>query len=58
MLTNIQDGKGLGFGNLISAQTVAIVRAAKEAKRVYRVDENSPVGHSPTPKFRNLEKRD
>ncbi|UKZ71722.1 uncharacterized protein TrAtP1_012670 [Trichoderma atroviride] len=35
-------GKGLGFGNLISAQTVAIVRAAKEAKRVYRVDDNSP----------------
>ncbi|KAM0247761.1 hypothetical protein ACHAQJ_009722 [Trichoderma viride] len=33
-------GKGLGFGNLISAQTVAIVKAAKEAKRVYRVDDN------------------
>ncbi|KAK4062943.1 hypothetical protein Trihar35433_8738 [Trichoderma harzianum] len=35
-------GKGLGFGNKISAQTVAIVRAAKEAKRVYRVDDDSP----------------
>ncbi|KAJ4861400.1 hypothetical protein T069G_02354 [Trichoderma breve] len=35
-------GEGLGFGNKISAQTVAIVRAAKEAKRVYRVDNNSP----------------
>ncbi|KAL6827984.1 hypothetical protein V8C40DRAFT_265141 [Trichoderma camerunense] len=35
-------GEGLGFGNKISAQTVAIVRAAKEAKRVYRVDDNSP----------------
>ncbi|PNP37998.1 hypothetical protein TGAMA5MH_10097 [Trichoderma gamsii] len=35
-------GKGLGFGNQIAAQTVAIVRAAKEAKRVYRVDDNSP----------------
>ncbi|KAM0473431.1 hypothetical protein ACHAPX_008178 [Trichoderma viride] len=35
-------GKGLGFGNQISAQTVAIVRAAKVAKRVYRVDDNSP----------------
>lgn len=39
----MQDGEGLGFGNKISAQTVAIVRAAKEAKRVYRVDDNSPV---------------
>ncbi|PKK49512.1 hypothetical protein CI102_5141 [Trichoderma harzianum] len=41
-------GEGLGFGNKISAQTVAIVRAAKEAKRVYRVDDNSPndnIGH-------------
>ncbi|KAM0514999.1 hypothetical protein ACHAPE_006321 [Trichoderma viride] len=35
-------GKGLGFGNQISAQIVAIVRAAKEAKRVYRVDDHSP----------------
>lgn len=42
----MQDGEGLGFGNKISAQTVAIVRAAKEAKRVYRVDDNSPVSHS------------
>ncbi|KAL7952074.1 hypothetical protein V8C42DRAFT_306077 [Trichoderma barbatum] len=35
-------GKGLGFGNKISAQTVAIVKAAKEARRVYRVDDDSP----------------
>ncbi|KAL7953521.1 hypothetical protein V8C34DRAFT_320980 [Trichoderma compactum] len=41
-LSIMQDGEGLGFGNKISAQTVAIVRAAKEAKRVYRVDDNSP----------------
>ncbi|KAL6820198.1 hypothetical protein J3E69DRAFT_374244 [Trichoderma sp. SZMC 28015] len=39
-------GEGLGFGNKISAQTVAIVRAAKEAKRVYRVDDNSPASLS------------
>lgn len=37
------DGKGEGFGNLISIQTVAIVRAAKEAKRVYKTDVGRPV---------------
>ncbi|UKZ76819.1 hypothetical protein TrVFT333_004533 [Trichoderma virens FT-333] len=31
-----------GFGNKISSQTVSIVKAAKEAWRVYRVDDNSP----------------
>ncbi|KAH9903842.1 hypothetical protein F4778DRAFT_101825 [Xylariomycetidae sp. FL2044] len=35
-------GKGEGFGNPISIQTVAIVRAAKGVKRVYRVDEDQP----------------
>ncbi|PNP51077.1 hypothetical protein THARTR1_08305 [Trichoderma harzianum] len=38
----IVHGEGLGFGNKISAQTVTIVKATKEAKRVYRVDDNSP----------------
>ncbi|KAI1774203.1 hypothetical protein F4818DRAFT_419226 [Hypoxylon cercidicola] len=35
-------GKGEGFGNAISIQTVAIVRAAKAMKRVYRVDSDQP----------------
>ncbi|KAI1333595.1 hypothetical protein F5Y15DRAFT_340691 [Xylariaceae sp. FL0016] len=35
-------GKGEGFGNKISIQTVAIVRAARGAKRVYRVDDGKP----------------
>ncbi|KAF7553409.1 hypothetical protein G7Z17_g3644 [Cylindrodendrum hubeiense] len=35
-------GKGRGFGNPISIQTVAIVKAAKAAKRVYRVDTDHP----------------
>ncbi|KAI1424525.1 hypothetical protein F5Y12DRAFT_448524 [Xylaria sp. FL1777] len=35
-------GKGEGFGNQISIQTVAIVRAAEAVKRVYRVDTNRP----------------
>ncbi|XXG99952.1 hypothetical protein Hte_006293 [Hypoxylon texense] len=35
-------GKGEGFGNPISIQTVAIVRAAKAMKRVYRVDSDQP----------------
>lgn len=48
----MQDGKGLGFGNPISAQTVATVKAAKEARRVYRVDDNFAVGHLPTPGHR------
>ncbi|KAI2641193.1 hypothetical protein GGS21DRAFT_547532 [Xylaria nigripes] len=33
-------GEGEGFGNKISIQTVAIVRAAEALKRVYRVDVN------------------
>ncbi|KAI0177405.1 hypothetical protein BJ166DRAFT_22228 [Pestalotiopsis sp. NC0098] len=35
-------GKGEGFGNIISIQTVAIVKAAKGAGRVYRTDEGRP----------------
>ncbi|KAI0166688.1 hypothetical protein GGR52DRAFT_555152 [Hypoxylon sp. FL1284] len=35
-------GKGLGFGNQISIQTVAIVQAAKAMRRVYRVDSDKP----------------
>lgn len=35
-------GKGEGFGNKISIQTVAIVCAAKALRRVYRVDEGRP----------------
>ncbi|KAF3005298.1 hypothetical protein E8E14_008737 [Neopestalotiopsis sp. 37M] len=36
------NGKGEGFGNVISIQTVAIVKAAKSAGRVYRTDEGRP----------------
>lgn len=36
-------GPGEGFGNRISIQTVAIVKAALKAKRVYRVDSGRPV---------------
>ena len=35
-------GRGLGFGNKISIQTVAIVRAAKATRKVYRVDDGRP----------------
>ncbi|KUI69069.1 hypothetical protein VM1G_04695 [Cytospora mali] len=35
-------GKGEGFGNIISIQTVAIVQAAQAMKRVYKVDEGRP----------------
>ena len=35
-------GRGLGFGNVISIQTVAIVRAAKALRRVYKVDQGNP----------------
>ncbi|THX73550.1 NAD(P)-binding protein [Aureobasidium pullulans] len=35
-------GKGEGFGNKISIQTVAVVDAAKVAKKVYRVDQGRP----------------
>lgn len=36
-------GKGEGFGNKTSIQTVAIVKAALAMRRVYRVDEGAPV---------------
>ncbi|KAK8052314.1 hypothetical protein PG993_003699 [Apiospora rasikravindrae] len=35
-------GKGEGFGNVISIQTVAIVKAAKVLRRVYRTDQGRP----------------
>ncbi|KAI1496377.1 hypothetical protein F5X99DRAFT_400608 [Biscogniauxia marginata] len=35
-------GKSEGFGNPISRQTVAVVRAAKALKRLYRVDSGRP----------------
>lgn len=35
-------GKGLGFGNPISIQTVAVVKAAKATRRVYAVDKGRP----------------
>jgi hypothetical protein len=37
------DGKGEGFGNKISIQTVAIVKAAKAARRVHSVDAEKTV---------------
>jgi nucleoside-diphosphate-sugar epimerase len=36
-------GRGLGFGNVISIQTPAIVRAAKALRRVYKVDQGKPI---------------
>jgi nucleoside-diphosphate-sugar epimerase len=36
-------GRGLGFGNVISIQTVAVVRAAKALRRVYKVDKGRPI---------------
>ncbi|KAM5366418.1 hypothetical protein ACJZ2D_010528 [Fusarium nematophilum] len=36
-------GKGRGFGNPISIQTVAIVKAAKALRRVFRTDTNKPI---------------
>ena len=41
LITNL-DGKSLSFGNPISIQTVAIVRAAKALRRVYSVDDGRP----------------
>lgn len=35
-------GRGEGFGNTISIQTVAIVKAAQAMKRVYKVDGGRP----------------
>jgi hypothetical protein len=44
MLTGrVVDGKGEGFGNKISIQTVAVVQAAKAVGRVYKVDDGKPV---------------
>uniref|UniRef100_A0A093VIE0 Elongation factor 2 n=1 Tax=Talaromyces marneffei PM1 TaxID=1077442 RepID=A0A093VIE0_TALMA len=41
-------GKGQGFGNPISIQTVAVIRAAKKMRKIYTVDDSSarwPVCH-------------
>jgi hypothetical protein len=37
------DGKGEGFGNIISIQIVAIVRAARAVRHVHSLDEGRPV---------------
>lgn len=37
------DGKGEGFGNQTSIQTVAIGRAARAVRRAYSVDSGMPV---------------
>lgn len=39
------DGKGEGFGNITSIQTVAVITAAKATRRVYKVDDNQPVSN-------------
>jgi Na+-transporting NADH:ubiquinone oxidoreductase subunit NqrE len=36
-------GEGEGFGNRISIQTVAIVKAAKALRQVYKTDAGNPV---------------
>jgi hypothetical protein len=38
-LNSNTDGKGEGFGNKVSIQTAAIVRAAKATGRVYNLNE-------------------
>ncbi|EOO03070.1 putative nad dependent epimerase dehydratase family protein [Phaeoacremonium minimum UCRPA7] len=35
-------GKGEGFGNKVSIQTVCVVKAAKALRKVYKVDEGRP----------------
>jgi Na+-transporting NADH:ubiquinone oxidoreductase subunit NqrE len=40
-------GKGEGFGNQISIQTVAIVKAARALRQVYRTDVGNPVRYFP-----------
>ena len=41
-------GQGSGFGNRISIQTVAVVRAAKAMRRVCKVDDENGVSLVPT----------
>lgn len=36
-------GKGEGFGNIISNQTVMVVKAGRALRRVHKVDEGRPV---------------
>lgn len=45
-------GKGEGFGNPISIQTVAIVKAAQALGRVYKVDNGTPVCLNPPRLYR------
>ncbi len=45
---SLADGRGEGFGNKISIQTVAIVKAAKAAGRVYSIDSGRPVRLDPS----------
>ncbi|QGA20196.1 hypothetical protein EYB26_007897 [Talaromyces marneffei] len=40
-------GKGQGFGNPISIQTVAVIRAAKKMRKIYTVDDSSAVRFIP-----------
>lgn len=42
-IPSIVYGEGEGFGNRISIQDVAIVKAAQGARCVYKVDTNDPV---------------
>ena len=42
-LTTLVDGKGEGFGNPISIQTAAIIKAAKAIGGMRRVDDGRPV---------------
>lgn len=43
MLTTV-DGKGTGFGNKISIQTVDLVNAFKHLGHAYNIQEGNPVG--------------
>lgn len=42
-IPSIVYGEGEGFGNRTSIQDVAIVKAARGVRRVYKVDSNDPV---------------
>jgi hypothetical protein len=35
-------GEGEGFGNKLSIQTVAVIKAAKKLRQVYRVQKDNP----------------
>lgn len=44
-------GEGEGFGNRTSIQDVAIVKAAKKAQRVHKVDIDNPVSKPTKPRL-------